>query len=924
MSDQTPRLLQTKVGLNVRRNWPASFLFPLFRPNDAKAAAVNARALNLRFASTSRAIPLGDIETAEVEHGRYWGGIRIRCASSETLVSGLTRRDTAALADTLEAARTHGWQNAIGTRIAILEAVHERLTMLSSPQRYVRHSVFQELKRDAERAVDGFEPRWPDSLSGAPEFQMLSAIRTFLKAPDDLRKQANKSFVADELNSCQDFFDGVEAQPLTDEQRKAVVIDEDRNLVVAAAGSGKTSVIVAKAGWLTWRDYRQPEELLVLAYGKGAQEDLEKRIKGRLDNEKASRLTVRTFHSLGRAIIRDAEGKPPAVAKVAEDDKALLVLLRDIVERLLGDEKLSRILRHWFQGFFSPYHSQHEFKNWGEYWNYIREHEIRSLKGDKVKSFEECEIANFLYLNGVSYKYEAQYEHDTATSQRGQYKPDFHLPDAGIYIEHFALNASEKTPPFIDHEEYLHSMKWKRDRHAEHGTILIETFSHEKAAGKLTKKLSEKLAAHGVTFSPIPSDQVFVALQEQERVDPFTRLVATFLHHFKGAQLSSHEVARRAAKAGDRLRAQAFLAVFEPIFERYQELLSGQGQIDFHDMINRATEHVEAGRYRSPFGYILVDEFQDISPGRARLLKALLDQSPDAQLFAVGDDWQSIYRFAGSDIAIMREFADHFGHTEQTYLETTFRCAHGIAEVATKFVRSNPAQIFKKVRSTRRADGPSVHVGLPTEDLSLLEEALDMIVADAATHDETSTVLLLGRYGHTCPNDMSELGKRHPELDLTYKTAHGSKGLEADYVVVLGLRAGKYGFPAEIADDPLIDLVLPAAETHPHAEERRLFHVAMTRARRAVFLLADRGAPSSFVQELIDGSYDISVFGRRPEYDVSCPQCVTGLLVRRENSRDGSTFYGCSNRPYCDHTQPTVSCLRSGAAGQDRRGIPLP
>ena len=156
---------------------------------------------------------------------------------------------------------------------------------------------------------------------------------------------------------------------------------------------------------------------------------------------------------------------------------------------------------------------------------------------------------------------------------------------------------------------------------------------------------------------------------------------------------------------------------------------------------------------------------------------------------------------------------------------------------------------------------------------------------------------------------MSELRKRNSELDLTYMTMHGSKGLEADYVVVLGLRAGKYGFPAEIADAPLLDLVLPAAETHPHAEERRLFHVAMTRARRAVFLLADRRAPLSFVQELIDGSYDISEFGRLPENDVSCPVCVTGLLVRRENSRDGSTFYGCSNWPYCDHTQqPCHAC----------------
>ena len=864
---------------------------------------MNASTLILTFASTSRAIALGDIETVEVEHGRYWGGMQVGCASGKALVSGLTKGDAAALADALEAARTHWWRDAIATRTELLQSVDERLMALSSPLRYVRHSVFQELKRDAESVAESFSARWPDSLTGTREIHMLSEIQAFLRTPDGFRERTNEWFVADEIRLYRPFFDRVEVQPLSDEQRRAVVIDEDRNLVVAAAGSGKTSVIVAKAGWLTWREYRQPEELLVLAYGKSAQEDLEKRIKGRLDDEEASRLTVRTFHSLGRAIIGEAGDKLPTVAQVAEDHKALSVLLRDIVKGLLGDEKLSRIVRRWFQEFFSPYRSQHEFRNWGEYWNYIREHEIRSLKGDKVKSFEECEIANFLYLNGVVYEYEAEYEHNTRTSQRGQYKPDFHLPEAGIYIEHFALNASGNTPPFIDRKQYLRSMKWKRRLHAKHGTVLIETFSHEKAVGKLTKKLSEKLAAHGVTLSPIPSDQVFAALREQEKVDRFTRLVTTFLHHFKGAQLSFREVARRAAKAGDRLRAQAFLALFEPIFERYQELLSGQGQIDFHDMINKATKHVEAGRFLSPFRYILVDEFQDISPGRARLLKALLDQSPDAQLFAVGDDWQSIYRFAGSDIAIMREFGDHFGHTEQTYLETTFRCDDRIAEVATKFVLSNPAQIRKRVRSTRRADGPCVHVGLPAEDLSLLEEALDRIVADAANHGEKSTVLLLGRYGHTRPKDMSELTERHPELDLTYMTVHGSKGLEADYVVVLGLRAGKYGFPTEIADDPLIDLVLPAVETHPHAEERRLFHVAMTRARRAVYLLADRGAPSSFVQELIDGSYDISVFGRRPEHDVSCPLCVTGLLVRRENPRDGSTFYGCSNWPYCDHTQ---------------------
>ena len=180
-------------------------------------------------------------------------------------------------------------------------------------------------------------------------------------------------------------------------------------------------------------------------------------------------------------------------------------------------------------------------------------------------------------------------------------------------------------------------------------------------------------------------------LEQQGRIDPFTRLLATFLQHFKGARLSFAEISQRAASLADRKRAEAFLAVFRPVFERYQESLTRSGTIDFHDMINRATDQVESGRYRSPFGYIMVDEFQDISPARARLLKALLDSSPDAKLFAVGDDWQAIYRFGGSDIAVMREFETWFGDYLRIDLETMFRTDDRIAEVAADFVLRNPA-----------------------------------------------------------------------------------------------------------------------------------------------------------------------------------------------------------------------------------------
>ena len=277
-----------------------------------------------------------------------------------------------------------------------------------------------------------------------------------------------------------------------------------------------------------------------------------------------------------------------------------------------------------------------------------------------------------------------------------------------------------------------------------------------------------------------------------------------------------------------------------------------------------------------------------------------------------GDDWQAISRFAGSDIAIMREFENRFGNIERLNLETTFRCADRIAEVATKFILCNSAQIRKEVRAIRKAPGPSVHIGIPGKKASLLREVLDEIAADADKHDGRSTVLLLGRYGHTRPKSMSDLARRYRGLRFSSMTVHGSKGLEADYVVVLGLCSGSYGFPTEITDDPLLDLVLSVSERHPNAEERRLFYVALTCAKRRVFLVADGGPPSPFDKELIDNGYDVTVFGQPPESDVPCPKCRNGHLKRRESTRKETPFYDCSNYPYCDYLQLSCPLCNTG------------
>ena len=643
-------------------------------------------------------------------------------------VSGLTRADAQALDDSLENARTHWWRRALAPQLGRIRSTHDCLKQLADPPNYVRIADLRDLTRDAQAAAAGLAGQWPPSLSDTPEIQMLKDILDFLKAPDRAREKANKAHITNELTRSRTLFDTIEAMPLTEEQRHAVILDDHRNLVVAAAGSGKTSVIVAKAGWLIQRGYRRPSELLLLAFARDARHEMQQRIRKRLGPAAARGVTVRTFHSLGLSIIGQAEGKRPALAPSAESDGALFELLKNIVADLLADGGLSGTLLEWFRDQFAPYKSEHEFRNWGEYWNYIRRHDIRSLKGEKVKSYEECEIANYLYLNGIAYEYEASYEHNTATPEKRQYLPDFHLPDHGIYIEHFGLDAEGRTAPFVDNDKYHREMDWKRWVHEGRGTVLIETFSHEHADGNLLRNLAKKLGDHGVALSPIPRDDLFGVLEQQGRIDPLTRLLATFLQHFKGARLSFEEVSRRAVSLADRKRAEAFLAVFRPVFERYQETLTRAGTIDFHDMINRATDLVESGRYRSPFGYIMVDEFQDISPARARLLKALLDSAPDAQLFAVGDDWQAIYRFGGSDIAVMREFETWFGDYLRIDLETMFRTDDRIAKVATDFVLRNPAQIRKNVRPMRKAGRPAVHLGLPEQKgPSLLMEALGRI-----------------------------------------------------------------------------------------------------------------------------------------------------------------------------------------------------
>ncbi|WMC11190.1 UvrD-helicase domain-containing protein [Oceanimonas pelagia] len=300
---------------------------------------------------------------------------------------------------------------------------------------------------------------------------------------------------------------------------------------------------------------------------------------------------------------------------------------------------------------------------------------------------------------------------------------------------------------------------------------------------------------------------------------------------------------------------EAQLALVRPLLARYQQHLREAGEIDFDDMIEQATELVRGGRFVVPWRHVLVDEFQDISRERAGLLLALRDAAPELSLFCVGDDWQAIYRFSGADVSLTTDFAGFFGATAVTALDTTFRFNNVIERVASRFVTRNPHQLPKTLSTLERSEGPCVHV-LPVAD----NETMDVVarlLGQIAAQRPNASVYLLSRFRFSLPDDALLAGwrKRFAGLHIDAQTLHGAKGKESDCVIMLGLSRGRYGFPPEKKQASLLDALLPVEEDFPHAEERRLFYVGLTRAREQVFLLADRQIPSPFVKELLEGGY---------------------------------------------------------------------
>ncbi|MNK11149.1 Helicase IV [compost metagenome] len=731
----------------------------------------------------------------------------------------------------------------------------------------------------------------------------------------------NAQQLKDQKKNLRDFFDTVEKSPLSAEQIDAVVNFENRVMLVAAAGSGKTSTMVAKACYALKQGYVPAERIVMLAFNKAAAKEMRARVTSRLEklNISTENLNVSTFHAFGLQIIGDARKRKPSIPKWLDKDDNGVEKLNNLILGLKDGDKSFRTLWDMFRVVLYqdlPKFGDEELEP--DSWNKrSKRHGFWTLSGETVKSKGEKLIADWLFYNGIEFEYERDYEHDTADANHRQYQPDFYFPKTGTYLEHWAFDEKGNAP--VEFVGYKEAAEWKRNLHKEHQTDLLETTMAELWSGQAFQYLRQELTRRGIELDPNPDREVpgRKPIEDARLVGVFR----TFLAHYKSNCLSFEKLEEKlqTGMAGRfAYRHKIFLSLFRQVHRLWQDALRLENNsVDFEDMLAEAVACVESGDWESPYELVMVDEFQDSSYVRSRLIDALVRQ-PNTCLFAVGDDWQSINRFAGSDLSVMTDFNVKYPNAYKLMLATTFRCPQTLCDISSEFVQRNPRQIRKVVRS-RATDvaEPLAILSVKTEEQikSAVESRILEIAAASKGSKDKVRILVLVRY-----NDdrkyVPELAKSL-NVELAVLSVHTSKGLEGDYVIVPRLTSETFGFPSKIEDDPMLTLVMPGADSFQHAEERRLFYVALTRAKKAVTLISVQGKESSFLIELVKQT-GIAVHNQSGG-ELSrtyCPKCDSGYLVTRRNSNNNNEFMACSAFPRCSFTKKIRTSLSQAQAGR--------
>lgn len=783
-------------------------------------------------------------------------------------------------------------------------------------------------------------------------------ILKFIRSYEEIETRINihnREFIEKHLKEDEEYLNDIlkNVDPmirLDEDQRKVVLSDEDYTLVIAGAGAGKTTTVAAKVKYLVEKKNIDPREILVISYTNKAVNELRERIQNQLKID----AIITTFHSTGNAILykHDDERK-----RVIDSGVLYKISEKYLKEDILTDpEMVNKVILFFGSYFDAPYEGDdlNEFftkiarsdfstlkSNMDEYSKEIidsRSKKRISIKQEILRSFEEVEIANFLYLNNIEYSYEPIYKYHINDSYK-LYTPDFLIRQGEkvAYIEHFGITENGQNDMYSKEELelYLKAVKDKTLLHKKHNTSLIITYSkYDDNRGRLIH-LEEKLLEKGFLLKKRDSKEVFEKLvntEENKYITRFNILLTKFIQNFKvnGYSSDDFEVMKSRTK---NVRTKLFLDIAKGVFLSYQIALHKNNLIDFEDMINdsaRILREKLISKEKLGFKYIIVDEYQDISMQRFNLTKEL-SQITDAKIIAVGDDWQSIYAFSGSNITLFTDFIDTVGYANEMQITKTYRNAQEVIDIAGGFIQQNKSQIEKRLISPKSIEKPIIVItylddyermkikglkGIQLEKAKAVDYTLSLINQTIVKKDHK--VLLIGRYnfdgerlGQTelfsYNNETGAMSsKNYPHITLEFMSAHSSKGLGYDDVIVINMSNEVFGFPAQIEVDPVLNLVIKNDKSIEYAEERRLFYVALTRTKNRVFLATPETRPSEFVLEIIKDYESVVQIGdfnvREQTFNKTkvCPLCGYPLTLRY-NPAYGLKLYMCTNEPeVCD------------------------
>ena len=723
----------------------------------------------------------------------------------------------------------------------------------------------------------------------------------------------------DQLRKRKGFYDVVESNPLTHEQRLGVIRSNDRNMVLAAAGTGKTSVMVAKALDLIDRQLALPSEILILAYNKGAAVELSERLteKARNSNVSVDSLPqISTFHALGRKILKES-GIPVSISVYAEDPFRLEQWVTNWIHEYIGADP-SRVFD--LIELTTPPVDPFDFKTQGEYEKHLRDNEFRTLNNELVKGYQELTIANFLHINQIEYEYESQFVTKRRIEVGFDYRPDFHIVGTDIYIEHYGVDRNGNTRPDIDASSYGESMHQKELLHKECGTVLLETYHYEWKENTLLENLKAKLAASGISCNPLHPSEIFEKLNGQKQLSSWSELMKKALQAIRVERLDEEQIVSRLKKFNIH-QPKKYATLLDALHTAYKHELARQNSIDFDDMILRAIQVVEDGSYKPKWKYILVDEFQDISEARMDFVRAIIDKGPHPSLTVVGDDWQSIYRFSGGKLELTTRFDELVGNYTPTMLQKTFRYNNSIANTAGQFVMENPEQYQKNIVTHTQVKESQVYLlddKIGNND-GVYERVLE-VVRKIRENAPSASIAIIARYNYLLADTKTLLWGNELKDNIHFWSFHKSKGLEADYCILIGFFQGKSGFPNENRDDAVVEALLPSLDSYSHSEERRLLYVGLTRAKHKSYIIADPTSPSEFVSELLAPKYELNIsskaFQEQFKKMFDCPNCESGVL--RLIKGKFNNFYACSTGRGCKVGKARV-CNKCHAPSIDTR-----